>query len=53
MGDGEALTTDPYKPSRTGTRREKEEPKKFVFDQKVSNIKSFPTETLNFFAQDK
>ncbi len=53
MGNGEALTTDPYKPSKKGTRHEKENPKKFIFDQKKSEVKSVPTETLNFFAQDK
>lgn len=53
IGDGDGLLTDPYKPKRSGTRREKESPKKFIFDQKKSEISSIPTETLGFIKRDK
>lgn len=54
INDGEALTTDPYKPSRKGTRKEKENSKKFEFDNKPKDpLQSIPTDTLNLYKRDK
>ena len=46
---GEELNSDPFKNTETRTSKQRQPIKDFVFDQKVSSIKSIPTETLGLY----